>query len=139
MDKAYVLDTSALFTHIDEEEGYDKVEDILRLGHKNKCQIYLSFASLAEIYYISWQEKSEDTAKELVVLVKSLPIQIIDSNERITLSAGRLKAIHRLSLADAFVAATAIDKAAVLVHKDPELEVISKYTKIFSLPYKTHK
>ncbi|MEK6568648.1 MAG: type II toxin-antitoxin system VapC family toxin [Candidatus Omnitrophota bacterium] len=139
MDKAYVLDTSAIFTYIEEGEGQDKIEDILRLGHKNKCQIYLSFASLAEIYYISWQEKSEDAAKELVVLVKSLPIQIIDSNERITLSAGRLKALHRLSLADAFIAATAIDMAAVLVHKDPELEVISKYIKIFSLPYKTRK
>ncbi|MEK6563754.1 MAG: type II toxin-antitoxin system VapC family toxin [Candidatus Omnitrophota bacterium] len=139
MDKAYVLDTSAIFTYIEEEDGQDKIEDILRLGHKNKCQIYLSFASLAEIYYISWQEKSEDAAKELVVLVKSLPIQIIDSNERITLSAGRLKALHRISLADAFVAATAIDMAAVLVHKDPELEVISKYIKIFSLPYKTRK
>lgn len=139
MDKVYMLDTSAIFTHIEEEAGYDKVEDILRLGRKGKCQIYLSFVSLAEIYYISWQEKSEDSAKELVVLVKSLPIQIIDSNERIALSAGRLKAIHRLSIADAFVAATAIDKYAILVHKDPELEVISKYTRIIALPYKDNK
>ncbi|MBI1812038.1 MAG: PIN domain-containing protein [Nitrospirae bacterium] len=65
-----------------------------------------------------------------------MPVHRVDSNERLTLSAGRLKANHRLSVADAFIAATAIEKGAVLVHKDPELEVISKYTEIIELPYK---
>ena len=89
-----------------------------------------------ELYYVTWQEKSEDADRELIILVKSLPVHRVDSNERLTLSAGRLKANHRLSVADAFIAATAIEKGAVLVHKDPELEVISKYTETIELPYK---
>lgn len=89
-----------------------------------------------ELYYVTWQAKSEDAAKELIILVKSLPVHRVDSNERITLSAGRIKANHSLSVADAFIAATAIDKGAALVHKDPELKVISKYTETLELPYK---
>lgn len=136
MSKSYVLDTSAIFTFTKAEEGSDVVEDILKMAKKGKDSVYLSFASFMELYYVTWQEKSEDAARELIILVKSLPVHRVDSNERLTLSAGRLKANHRLSVADAFIAATAIEKGAVLVHKDPELEVISKYTETIALPYK---
>ncbi|MDP3260822.1 MAG: type II toxin-antitoxin system VapC family toxin [Thermodesulfovibrionales bacterium] len=136
MSKSYVLDTSAIFTFTKAEEGSDVVEDILKMAKKGKDSVYLSFASFMELYYVTWQEKSEDAARELIILVKSLPVHRVDSNERLTLSAGRLKANHRLSVADAFIAATAIEKGAVLVHKDPELEVISKYTETIELPYK---
>ncbi|MBT9538023.1 MAG: type II toxin-antitoxin system VapC family toxin [Nitrospirae bacterium] len=136
MAKSYVLDTSAIFTLTKAEDGSEVVEDILNLAKKGKNAAYLSFASFMELYYVTWQEKGEDAAKELIILVKALPVHMVDSNERITLSAGRIKANHRLSVADAFIAATAIDKNAVLVHKDPELEVISKYTETLELPYK---
>lgn len=136
MAKSYVLDTSAIFTLTKAEDGSDVVEDILNMAKKGKDSVYLSFISFMELYYVTWQEKSEDVARELIILVKSLPVHRVDSNERLTLSAGRLKANHRLSVADAFIAATAIEKGAVLVHKDPELEVISKYTETIELPYK---
>ncbi len=138
MAKSYVLDTSAIFTLTKAEDGSDMVEKILNLAKKGKCIIYLSFISFMELYYITWQEKNEDTAKELLILVKSLPVQRVDS-ERVTLLAGRVKANHRLSVADAFIVATAIDKGAVLVHKDPELEVISNYVETLELPYKRKK
>ncbi len=133
--KNYVLDTSAIFVYTGVEEDTNIVENILNSAKKGKCSIFISFISLMEIYYVTWQQKGEDCAKEIVVLIKSLPVQIVESNERIILSAGRIKANHRLSLADSIIAATAIDKSAVLVHKDPELEVISQYTKILKLSY----
>ena len=136
MAKSYVLDTSAIFTFTKSEDGSDIVEDILNSAKKGRSIVYLSFISFMELYYVTWQGKSEEAAKELIVLVKSLPIHRVDSSERITLSAGRIKANHSLSVADALIAATAIDKSAVLVHKDPELEIISKYTETVELPYK---
>ena len=132
----YVFDTSAVFVYTKAEEGSNIVENILTLAQKGKYSIYISFITLMEIYYLSWQEKGEDIAKELLVLIKSLPLQIVESNERLILSAGRLKANYRLSVADSIIAATAIEKSAILVHKDPELEIISKYTKLLTLPYK---
>lgn len=116
MDENYVLDTSAIFVYTESEEGADTVEDILILANNGRCEIFISFISFMEIYYVSWQRKGEDIAKELVVLVKSLPIKIVESTERLILLAGRIKANHRLSVADAIIAATAIEKFATLIH-----------------------
>ncbi|MBF0548359.1 MAG: type II toxin-antitoxin system VapC family toxin [Candidatus Riflebacteria bacterium] len=136
MSKIFVLDTSAIFSFTENEEGCEVVEKILKTGKIGECQIFLSFISLTEIYYITWQEKCENVAKELIILVKSLPLQIVNSNERIALSAGRIKANYRLSVADSIIAATAIEKKAILVHKDPELKAISNYVNTLELPFK---
>lgn len=134
MDKAYVLDTSALFAFIELEAGAETVEHILTLAAKGKCRVYFSFISLLEAYYITWQKKGEDKAKELAMLLKSLPLERVESNESLILSAGYIKANYRMSLADSIVSATAIDKQAILVHKDPEIKVISHYIQTFFLP-----
>jgi len=139
MAKSYVLDTSAIFTFTKSEDGSDIVEDILVSAAKGRSYVYLSFISLMELYYVTWQAKSERAARELIILVKSLPVQRVDPNERIILSAGRIKALHRLSVADAFIAATAIEKSSILVHKDPELQVVSAYAEMLELQYKRKK
>ena len=38
--------------------------------------------------------------------------------------AAAIKATHPLSVADAWVAACAIDQGAILIHKDPEFKVV---------------
>jgi predicted nucleic acid-binding protein len=139
MAKRYVLDTSAIFAFTKAEEGSNLVENILKKAKKEENDVYLSFISFAELYYVTWQNQNEGIAKELIILVKSLPIQIINSIERITLSAGRIKANHKLSMADAFIVATAIEKDAILVHKDPELKIISNYVETLELSYKYKK
>lgn len=139
MVKSYLLDTSAIFTLTKDEAGSSAVESILIGAKKGSNNVYMSFISFMELYYITWQEKGEAAAKEIIILVKSLPVQKVDPIERITLSAGRIKANHRLSVADAFIAATAMEKKAVLVHKDPEFQAVSKYIEVMELPYKLKK
>ncbi|MBN2364032.1 PIN domain-containing protein [candidate division WOR-3 bacterium] len=136
VNKRYVLDTSALFTLIKDEKGSETVDDILTRSRNKKCESFISFISFTEVYYIAWQGKGESAAKELVILLKALPLQCVEPCERITLSAGRIKANHRLSVSDAFIAATAHDKKAVLVHKDPGLESVSDFVETLQLPYK---
>jgi predicted nucleic acid-binding protein len=58
-------------------------------------------------------------------------------DEPTLLTAGRLKADHRVSLADAVIAAFAIRRAAVLMHKDPEFEALTGLLPMESLPYKS--
>lgn len=139
MSKSYVLDTSAIFTLTKAEDGCGTVEEIIDKSKRNTASVYLSFITLTELYYITWQKKNESAAKELIILVKSLPVQIVNSNERLALAAGKIKASNKLSIADAYVAATAEDKSAVLVHKDPELEVVSNRIRTVELPYKKSK
>lgn len=52
------------------------------------------------------------------------------------LTAARFKAHFHLSLADAPIAAFARQQQAILVHKDPEFEVLAKELTQEILPYK---
>ena len=135
-DKSYVLDTSALFAFTKEEEGSAVIEDILSLAKKRKAVVYLSFISLMELYYITWQEKGQEAARELTILIQSLPIEKVHSAERLILSAGWIKANYQLSVADAIIAATALEKGAILVHKDPEFKALSDKIEMIDLPFK---
>lgn len=139
MVERFVLDTSALIAFVQNEPGADTVGKILRRAQEKTCNVLISFITLAELYYIIWQEEGESAAKELIVLVKSLPVSVVESQERITLLAGRIKANYRLSLADAFVAATSSDGSAVLIHKDPELEQVNALVSTKPLPFKSKK
>ena len=115
------------------------MEGILQNAVKNKCNVCISFATIAELYYITWQEEGESAAKELIVLVKSLPMSIIESVERLTLTAGRIKANHKLSMADAFIAATAVHVKGILIHKDPEFDPLNEIVTLEALPYKQRR
>ena len=45
--------------------------------------------------------------------------------------------VHRLSVADAWIAALAKERGATLVHKDPEFKQVEAEVKVLELPYKS--
>ena len=137
MAERYVLDTSAILTLTDQEAGADEVEHILNTALAAACQIEVCSISLMELSYITWREQGEDEAAQLVALVKSWPVTWVYPDEKILLQAAKLKAFHRLSLADALIAAVAKLHHATLVHKDPEFETLSEQIVLLTLPYKT--
>ncbi len=55
--------------------------------------------------------------------------------DEVLLLAARVEARHRLSLADALIAAFAADARATLVHKDPEYEALEGEVAQERLPY----
>ena len=136
MNKApYLLDTSAILTLIEDEDGAQRVETLLR-----QEDILLPFVVLLETYYITLQEQSEDIADKRYALLKQLPGTILwQVDEPTLLTAGRLKAAHRLSFADALIASFAVRHGAILVHKDPEMAVLAESVKVEALPYKTYQ
>lgn len=128
----YLLDTSAILTLLEDEEGAQRVESLLR-----KEEILLPFLALLETYYITLQEQSEDVADLRYALLKQLPATILwTMDEPTLLAAGRLKAYYRVSLADALIAAFAIRHHAILVHKDPEMSLLAETVQLETLPYK---
>jgi predicted nucleic acid-binding protein len=132
----YLLDTSAVLSLTDQEDGSERVEELLDRATAGEVEVEVCAVSLMELYYITLQEQGEDQAIHLVGLVKSWPIQWIYPDERMLLFAGRLKAFHRLSFADAVIAGVAKLREAVLVHKDPEFEALAGEIPLLSLPYK---
>ncbi len=137
MAERYVLDTSAIFSFTDQEEGAVEVERILELAGKDRCRVEISSASLMEVYYTTLQETGEDEASQVVALIKSWPVHWVYPDEKTLLLAGRIKAFHRLSFADAQIAATAHRAGATLVHKDPELMALSDEIDLLALPFKS--
>lgn len=135
-DKNYILDTSALFTFIEDEDGAEIVESLLIEAEKGNVTVYISFISLTEVFYITKKERGEQEALERVKLIQSLALHIQESDEPLNIIAGRLKAEYRISLADAFIAALCQYHQGVIVHKDPELEQLAPLMEELQLPYK---
>lgn len=132
-ESRYLLDTSAVLTFLEDEEGAERVEALLR-----QEMILLPYLVLLETYYITLQEQPEDVADKRYALLKQLPATILwEVDEPTLLTAGRFKAYHRLSLADAIIAAFAQRQGAILVHKDPELEALRELVGQEVLPYIT--
>jgi predicted nucleic acid-binding protein len=127
-----VLDTSAILSFIEDEAGADRVGEILQ-----QEEVWLPWLILMETYYISRQEQDQAEAERRYALLKQLPVTLLwEVNEQTLLTAARLKALHRISLADAIIAAYAVVQKAILVHKDPEFEALSSQVTLEALPYK---
>ncbi|MGL4609431.1 MAG: hypothetical protein ACRCYY_07065 [Trueperaceae bacterium] len=60
----------------------------------------------------------------------------MEADERSLKTAATFKALFRLSLADTIITSYARIHNAILVHKDPEYEVLKQEIQLESLPYK---
>jgi predicted nucleic acid-binding protein len=128
----YVLDTSALLTFWNNEEGADTVEHILR----SDAHIAVSFMSYMEGRYRIWKNIGREESEEFSQYLNLLPIKRIDITGPIFEKAIEIKATKSLSVCDSWIIATAIVTGSVLVHKDPEFEQIKTLVKLETLPYK---
>lgn len=131
-DARYLLDTSALLTLIEDEDGATRVEELLQLP-----ATIITWISLLEISYITRQERDAAEAEQRYALLKAIPVSLLWSVDDPTLlKAARLKAQYRMSFVDTLIAACASQTGAILVHKDPEFEQIAGEILLEALPYK---
>ncbi len=121
---------------IEDEAGADTVHEILEKARAGEIVVLVSFMSFMEVYYITRQEQDQNEARARVNLMAALPVLRVDSTETLDVIAGELKANHRLSLADAWIAALANERNATLVHKDLEFEQVETAIKFLKLPHK---
>ena len=133
----YVLDTSALFALIENEEGVSEVETLLLQAIEGQHELVISIVSEIEVFYISLREQGEVIAHERLGLLNDLPVkhELLDVN--LIRIIGELKAGYSLSFADCCIAGLAREIGTVLVHKDPEFEAIEHLVVQCKLPYKT--
>lgn len=135
--KSYIFDTSALLTLRDNESGSEQIADLLYQAESEKIKGLVSFISLMEVLYRVWKDEGEQAGRFAYEQVHSLPLTIIHESAPLLEKAAAIKATHHLSLADAWIAATAILEGATLVHKDPEFGCIQ--CRQIKLPYKEKK
>jgi predicted nucleic acid-binding protein len=127
-----LLDTSAVLALLEDEPGADAVEEYLR-----RPDTVVPWPVLLELYTVSLREHGQAEADARLAMLKHLDVRIPwDMDEVTVLTAARLKVGHRISLADAMIAAFAVRLRAVLVHKDPEYESLTGAVVLEPLPYK---
>ena len=112
------------------------MESVLANAWLGSAEVHASFATLTELEYIRTQECDAQQAAELLAFARAQRVTWHHSDDTLCAAAAKLKAAHKVSFADAFVAATAQRLNATLVHKDPEFDALKGVIKLQSLPPK---
>jgi predicted nucleic acid-binding protein len=135
----HVLDTSAILAHYLKEPG---AEDVNRILSRGPDEIGVSILSLPELHTRLGELVSDLQEVERVfhsytgVLAIPLPATRAVADAAIEL---RSKVRPRLPLVDAFIAATAKEQDAILVHRDPHMAAIPmELLKQLALPSKSN-
>ena len=121
----YVLDTSALLALRDDEPGAERVHRIIDAARKRRATAYVSFMTRMELLYRIAASENEEAASTALRLLDALPLHWVTCEPPILVEAARIKQKGGLSVADAWIAATAVARQAVLVHKDPEFKAFA--------------
>lgn len=130
----YLLGTSALLTLRDDEPGADRVAELLKQAQQGDTRCLGCFISLMEVLYRVWRDEGEGAGRLAYEQCLALPIEWVHETPDLLKRAAAIKACYPLSLADAWIAASAMEHGAVLVHKDPEFVELAVEQE--ALPYK---
>ena len=122
----HLLDTSALIAYLAEEGGAAKVKEVRHISA-------LPFIVLSELYYVTWRQQDQALADRTIEEVLTWRMPVVYPDERLSLSAGYVKARYHLGIADSFIAATALAYGATLLTKDPDFRVLGQDLKLLFL------
>jgi predicted nucleic acid-binding protein len=131
---AFVLDTSAVLTILNREDGLDTVLNLLDKAKGQQDVLYLPFMALMELEYLLLRRVSPEETLAILTLVSAWPVQVLESTEEWRHQAATIKSQAPLSVANAWIASLAPLQHAELVHKDPEYEQVPNLP-VVKLPY----
>jgi predicted nucleic acid-binding protein len=94
------------------------------LAHAGRCQVKFSLINLGEVAYIVDRHYGLARAQEVLALLEHEPIDFVEVDRAIILSAAHSKANQTLSYADAFVVATAQTCSGTILTGDPEFHTV---------------
>jgi len=125
----YIFDACALLAFFNRElgKGYETVRGLLESATKGEATLCMSSINLVEVHYRVIQIKGFELAGMAMESIKNLPIRFIrEISDEVYCETAHFKACYSMSLADAFLCATAKNLAAVIVTKDKEIKPAEK-------------
>lgn len=129
----FVLDSFALLAYLQAEPASLKVKETLKLARDEDAEVFLSLINLGEIVYTVERKLGEDTSREILQDVLTLPIEIAEVTMERVLSAAHIKGKFRISYADAFAVALAQEMTATVITGDPEFKRVESLVTIMWL------
>ncbi|MDR1568785.1 MAG: PIN domain-containing protein [Streptococcaceae bacterium] len=128
MKPNYILDTCALFSVLNKEVGAEIVIKVFADSYTGNAILSIHQINLLEIYYNIFRYYSKTKADEVIQKIKSLPINIIaEISEPLLKEAGRLKATHKISIADSIaLAETSISGGTIITADHHEMDIVEQ-------------
>lgn len=102
------------------------MEALLRAAADDRVRVLLSFMTRMEVLYRVAVDEGEEAAAAAIRLLDATRCDWVSCEPAILGEAARIKSRGGLSVADAWIAATARIREAILVHKDPEFVRLSE-------------
>ena len=128
--KNILFDSYAILKFYQDEDGADKVENLLISTRQGDFKAFMSEINLGEVYYMIIRRLGLASAKENLEQFFELSIQVVPPSSDIILSASEIKAEYAISYADCFAVATALKVNASIITGDPEFRKVEHFVKI---------
>jgi len=128
--KNYLFDAFPLLCWLQEEPGYELVDNLLTEAETGKSSISMPIINLGEVFYRLCRVSSMKRGEEILEKIRLLPIRILSISDEEVMAAAKIKAQYPISYADSFAVAKALQSGAMVVTGDPEYKKVSKIVEI---------
>lgn len=125
----YILDSFALLAHFQGEPRGEQVKEILKSALVGEVSVHMTTINIGEVFYIVDRKMDEEKAQEILSDVLQLPINLAEATMERVIAAAKIKAIHAISYADAFVVSLAQELDAAVMTGDPEFKKVDALVK----------
>jgi predicted nucleic acid-binding protein len=125
--KKYALDANALLDFLDLGPGAQRVRAILHEAQQQRAAVVISILNWGEIFYLLWQKRGEEKARETIAALSRLPIEIVPVDLAQAMKAGEFKAVHKIPYVDCIAAALSTLQGATLVTSDRDFEKLGRH------------
>jgi len=109
------------------EDSWESVQKILSKVEVDEIEGAISVVTLTEVYYKYLQEKRPDLAKTRTEELRyAIYLKKLEIDEEVAVKAGEFKGKHDVSVADAFIAASAYFEGSIIISDDADFKRISE-------------
>ncbi len=126
----FIFDSHALLKFFQKEKGYEKVVHLLEEIKKSGGTKYINAVNLGEIIYSTKREFGDQKKLEVLANIERLNFTILTVSNNLIFQAAEYKAQYRISYADCFILASAIEHKAIIVTGDPEFKNVEHLVNI---------
>lgn len=130
MSDPLIFDSHALLTLFQGERGAGNVEKWLRTSSRRGWTKYLCAMNLGEILYATKRRFGDERKIEVLAHVHRLHFTILPVPNELIYQAAEYKADYRISYADGFLLACAVNHNATIVTGDPEFRSVRHLVRI---------
>lgn len=128
--KSAVLDSYAILAFLFGEAGHDKVGSLLERAAESDKVLLIAAPNWAEVRYMIERKAGAARWREVRAKLLGLPVEIVPADQDLAEAAGEIKATKKMSLADCFAAALAIQRKVEVYTGNPEFRSVEHETKI---------